>query len=981
MIPPSVLAKTCLFLAVLGKGIVSHSQQSPMVSRPPEPAHRAARVNFPSTGRSRPQMPGRKLTGDASSNITRSALPNVFEANQGQVRDSRVKFISRGKDYRVLLTLQDVAFVLEKKAPKHKRGDASCPAGNSPTDEFKIVFAGAKQRADIAVEGEGELLARSNYFRGKDPANWYTGIRNFTKVKYAELYEGIDLVFHHERGTLEYDFLVKPQADPKKIRLRFTGAQRVRLNRRGDLVLTTPGGPVSFLRPAAYQAKNKGTEQNGEPAKDVIDVHARFVLQGNNEVSFAVDAYDRRRTLIIDPAFVYSTYLGGTGGDDARSVKVDQAGNLYVTGSTSSVDFPESDPLQGSYGGGFSDAFVSKFSPDGSALLYSTYLGGTDTDVGIGLVVDNSGNVFVTGISASANFPTTDGAFQRTLKAINGNAFVAKLNSDGSQLLYSTFLGGTQQDFGNALAIDNAGNAYVAGSTFSSDFPTLNPFQAMKKGVGRTAFISKLNSSGSALVFSTYLGGSAGIDDIFGIAVDGASNVYVTGGTFSADFPTKNAFQSTNKNHNGTGNAFIAKLNANGSTLIYSTFLGGSGTGTLGDSAHAIAVDSQGNAYVAGQAVSSNFPTVNAFQPAKSGDPEVIDAFVSKLNADGTSLVFSSYLGGTSQDAGTAIALDAAGDIYVAGDTFSADFPVRHALQLESGGPILGSAFVTKLLSSGTVMPYSTRLGGSFTGVGHDGAAAVTVDVDGNAYVAGATFSANFPIYKALQTTHHGLATQRSNVFVTKISPRFPLVSPSPARLVFANQSNNTTSAPQNIAITNSGDVSLIIFSLSVSGEFALQSSCGTLPKILDPGDSCIVAIVFNPTMSGSHAGRLSISDTATENGHQVPLFGTGFAAGVNEITTTTVVSSLNPVFFRNFGTITATVSSTGTPTGTVVLFDGDTILAAAPLAAGIAVFNNIHIPFGNRPLLAAYSGDATFQGSFSSVLEVRSTPAPKPIP
>src|SRR5208337_2578999 len=353
----------------------------------------------------------------------------------------------------------------------------------------------------------------------------------------------------------------------------------------------------------------------------LVTRHCSFVLAGNNEAAFRVAGYDAKRALVIDPVLSYSTYLGGSGGDEMSSIAVDSSGNVYVAGSTTSIDFPTANPLQPTNrsceppismtcevtggGGDAADAVVAKLNAAGSALVYSTYLGGYNSDWGSGIAVDSSGNAYVTGMTASTDFPTAN-PLQATNKAApNYTGFVAKLNPAGSALVYSTYLGGSGADEGNGIAVDAVGNAYVTGGTSSTDFPTANPLQGTNHG-GSDAFVAKLNAAGSALVYSTYLGGS-GSDSGSGISVDSSGNAYVTGGTSSTDFPTADPLQATN---HGGGDAFVAKLDAAGSALVYSTYLGGSG----GDVAYGIAVDSADNAYVAGATGSSDFPTVNPLQ-------------------------------------------------------------------------------------------------------------------------------------------------------------------------------------------------------------------------------------------------------------------------------------------------------------------------------------------------------------------------------
>jgi hypothetical protein len=554
--------------------------------------------------------------------------------------------------------------------------------------------------ANPAPQGVGleELPGKANYFRGHDPQQWRTNVPTYAKVKYAAVYPGVDLVYYGQARQLEYDFVVAPGADPAVITLGFEGVDRVDVDAQGDLVLSTASGSLRFQKPVIYQ------EADGRRHA----IAGSYVRKGPHQVGFQLAAYDVTRPLVIDPVLSYATYLGGSSFDEGAGIAVDATGAAYVTGRTGSSNFPTAHPLQPMLSG-FSDAFVAKLSADGTNLVYATYLGGSITNGGRGIAVDTTGHAYVTGFTTSPDFPTTPGAFQVTYGGADcavggcGDAFVAKLSADGAALVYATYLGGSSTDEGNGIAVDITGAAYVTGFTFSPDFPTVHPIQPAY-GDGGDAFVAKLNAAGSALVYATYLGGS-GFDHSGGtfgdatgsggIAVDATGAAYVTGQTGSADFPTVHPLQPTFGGGSdaciveGTpcGDAFVAKLNAAGSTLVYATYLGGSSD----DGGAGIAVDATGAAYITGFTTSPDFPTQHPVQSAYGGFG---DAFVAKLNAAGSALVYATYLGGSSGDGGagsggdkgTGIAVDATGAAYVTGVTRSPDFPTVHPLQPTLGG-------------------------------------------------------------------------------------------------------------------------------------------------------------------------------------------------------------------------------------------------------------------------------------------------------
>jgi hypothetical protein len=675
-------------------------------------------------------------------------LPLAFEPNRGQTA-AGVRYLAHGPGYGVFITADRTVLALAPRPAA--RGGRAPRAGRGLGAALSFRAIGA--RANPVVAGGGPLAGRVNYLTGRDRTGWRTNIPTYRQVTAQQVYPGVDLHWYGTQRGLEYDVVVAPNTDPGKTRLAIDGLRgRLRLTRDGDLMMPTAVGDVVQRAPHAYQVIH------GTPHQ----VAAHFNVTGTNRVGFEVARYDHSQPLIIDPTLVYSTYLGGTGDDDGYGVAVDSSGNAYLTGDTASTDFPTTAGAFQTTSGGGLDAFVTKLNPTGTALIYSTYLGGSDFDRGSGIAVDPSGNAYLTGSTNSTDFPTTAGAFQTAFGG-SQDGFVTKLNPTGTALIYSTYLGGSDLDLGSGIAVDSSGNASLTGLTNSTNFPTTAGAFQTTSGGGLDAFVTKLNPTGTALIYSTYLGGS-GTDNGNGIALDSSGNASLTGFTDSTDFPTTaGAFQTT---LGGSGDAFVTKLNPTGTALIYSTYLGGSGD----DEGSGIAVDSAGNAYLTGLTASTNFPTTpGAFQTTFGGG---FDAYMTKLNPTGTALIYSTYLGGSGFDQGVGIAVDSSGDAYLTGGTNSTDFPTTAgAFQTTSGGDF--DAFMTKLNPTGSALIYSTYLGGSGTDVG----LGIAVDSSGDAYLTGRTNSTDFPTTAdAFQTTSGG----GFDAFVTKFATITPTPTPRP---------------------------------------------------------------------------------------------------------------------------------------------------------------------------------------------------------
>ncbi len=686
-------------------------------------------------------------------------MPLSFTKNMGQW-DDRVLFRANAGGATMWFTKEGMTYQFTRRIDA-RSGAVSAPgvgqnrfgfdtSGLGPIDRFNnekdsveqmiltAKFVGANPNPEVV--GESQMEYKCNYFIGNDPSKWHTDVPNYEAITLKDVYPGIDLKYYgNGHGKVEYDFIVQPNADPSQIAIRYDGANDVFVNDRGQLVVETDWNKVTEQAPMVYQLIN------GERKP----ITAEYCFREDNTFGFSLDQnYAPEYAKVVDPVLSYGTYLGGGGLEDSWDIAIDNSSNLYITGSTTSLDFPALNPFQ-TYSGG-SDVFVTKFNCSSAGILYSTYLGGAAEEVGYGIAVDSIGSAYVAGFTSSVNFPTQN-PYQTDQPGTD--VFVAKFNSSGNELTYSTYIGGTGDDYGGGVAVDRNGHAYVAGTTWSSDYPTVNAYQTDPRS--NDAFVTKLSTSGNDLVYSTRLGGEG--SDLGGpIALDTAGCAYLTGYTFSIDFPTKNAIYQY-RDQNGQHDAFITKLNASGNGLSYSTYLGGD----WGESGSRIAVDRQGNACITGPTYSSDFPLKNPIQTTHAYLDR--DAFITKLNSTGTALIFSTYLGCSTLDDGFGIATDAAGNTYVSGDTYGPGFPNQDPVQPGFGGGG-ADAFVAKLSNSGQVLQFSSYLGGS----DWDESRGVVVDSQGNMYVLGRTYSPDVPTVNPYQTYQGGM-----DAFIMKISDTY----------------------------------------------------------------------------------------------------------------------------------------------------------------------------------------------------------------
>jgi uncharacterized repeat protein (TIGR01451 family) len=779
-------------------------------------------------------------------------LPLSFVPNAGQT-DSAVHFQVHDAGGTIFFNASEAVLTL--------------PATQGATPAVvQVQFQGASP--EPAVLGVDRLPGIVNYFIGDDPAQWRTNLPTYAGIVYQGLYPGIDLRYDGTSGRLKGTYVVAPGADPAAIQWRHAGAADVRLDRvTGNLLIALVGAQEHTLveeAPIAWQVVN------GER----VPVAARYALAQDGSVSFVLGSYDPALPLTIDPTLSYATYLGGSGFEKVEDVALDADGNVYVAGNTTSTDdFPTTAGAYQTSSNGLEDVFVTKINPAGDALVYSTFIGGSQYDYGDGVAVDGAGNAYITGHTNSTDFPT-----QTPLQASNAglnDAFVVKLNAAGNALVYSTYLGGSGIEEAGRVAVDATNNAYVIGTTFSSDL-----FAGTYNGDG-DAFVAKLNADGNALVYGMYLGGS-GSDFGSDIAVDASGSAYVVGEVYSTDFPTQAPFQAS---YAGQGDLFVAKLQADGSGLLYSTYLGGSDK----DYSYGIALDGSGNAHVTGNTDSTDFPTTpGAFDTTCGTDGNCnyqeaypgygyshSDVFVTKLLADGSDLLYSTYLGGSKYDKGASVVVDGTGHAYVTGDTFSADFPTLGSLQdYSSDAGNTSTAFVTKLETDGSDLVYSTYLGGSSSDYG----TGIAVDGASNVFVVGMTFSDNFPTQNPIQGAHGG---GYSDAFVAKIGDE---PSPTPTPGPNLNGSHKAASKYQ-VAL---GEMLTYTIHLHNTGTVTTTADVSdTLPSEMDyvSGSADASGGVYDP---GTRT--VSWSDVTVNPGEDVPL---SFVVTATTVETPTLVTNV----------------------------------------------------------------------------------------
>ena len=755
-------------------------------------------------------------------------LPLFFEPNRGQA-DAQARFVARGQGYSVFLTPTEAVLALQS-SEKEK--------ATSAVLRLQLVNASASAK----ISGRDLLPGYSNYFIGKDQSQWRTRIPQYGKVEYSQVYPGIDLLYYGNQRQMEYDFVVAPGADPKAIAFQLKGNDKIEVGEKGQLVVHLKNAAVELLKPVVYQ------QVNGERR----EIAGNYMLQSDGRVSFALGSYDSNLPLVIDPVLVYSSYLGGTSTDYASAVTVDAVGSAYVVGWTASLDFPVAGAYQGTNKG--TNAFLTKMSADGTAVVFSTFLGGTDSfcggDRANAVALNAISEPFIAGRAYSTDFPTSSTAYQKTGGGCSGgggggSGFVTRFSADGTLLRFSTYFGGLIANLPTeilGIAVNqSSNNAFITGYDQGGSLATTGAFQTTLDASGDPgAFVTKLSVDGAHLLFSTYVR-SKTIGPVTGnsISLDRNGNSYIVGSTSSTGFPlTNGAFQKTYGG--GPSDAFVTKVNATGTKLVYSSYMGG----TDADSASQI-VEFTFGAYVVGTTSSTNFPTtLGTLQPTYPGGGA--SAYVVRVASDGTRLNFSTFLGGNNGSSAAGIGFNpgcrAPCNLVIYGNTTSTNFPLLNPTQTS------GDMFVTTLDGFGITIPgYSTLLGAS----SGDTPTGIAVDARLNAYVTGTTNSVTFPTtVGALEPTYRG---GTSDGFVSKLAISSDLAvtqtaSPSPVPV-----GSNLT---YTITVTNNGADN------GVSLQLADTIPAGTTYVSITPSTG-----VCNPPPGQTGTARCTLPSLASATG------------------------------------------------------------------------------------------------------------------
>jgi hypothetical protein len=918
-------------------------------------------------------------------------VPLSFEPNQGQT-DAKVQFLSRGQGYALFLTPGEAVLELQKSGGKKLDAARSLPAPSV----LRMTLVGADAKA--AVSGEQPLPGTSNYFIGNDSSKWKTAVPTYQRVAYSAVYPGVDLVYYGNQRQLEYDFVVAPGADAAKIAIQFSGANPA-IDKAGDLVLAVQGEEARFHKPVVYQF-------DGDRK---ISVAGRYQI-AHGKVGFSLGTYDHSKALVIDPVLSYLTYIGGSSSDLISNLAVDDAGSVYIVGTTSSTDYPVKNGYQSTdpntiASGNPLAIFVSKFNATGTALVYSTYLGSTEYTYGNGIAVDGSGNAYVVGYTTYGTYPVTSGAYQTicgaeymlngpTATRINGctgagqgdeGGVLTKLNPDGTALVYSTYYSGDNGNVINAVAVDASGQAYVTGLTTSFNYPAANGDQCLpttagavqtceanSTGGGRRSFgfLAKFDAAGANLLYGTLLGPTTAAQSItegYAVAADAAGFAYIGGSTYNNLYTTADAYQAGATNGNGA-HAFAAKFDTVGKKIVYSTYLTGSdNTSNVGEAVTSIAADASGNTYVAGYTSECSFPTTaGAFEPQAEAGASCNAGVIAKLDPTGSSLVWSTFLGhapaGNGVNSGgnasiNGMTLGPDGSVYVTGQTNGGGFPTVNPLFSVSGN----FGFISRVSADGTRLLFSTPFGSS-TGNSTDIPYGVAVDASGNIYFAGQTNGNLLPVTAgAFQSAHAGgnNGNYYTTGFVGKIAPTVTTTTTLtlPTGTVTAGQSvkfSAKVAAQAGSTGTPTGTVTFLSDSTTLGTGTLDTTATATYTA------TSLNATTYNVT--ASYAGDTAFS--ASVSGAQSLVVAP--ASATVTLTAPATASAGSSV------TLSVTVTGTpGTPTGTVTFKDGATTLGTATLASGAASYTTSALATGAHSITVSYSGDSVFGAATSAASTV----------
>jgi uncharacterized protein YjdB len=767
-------------------------------------------------------------------------LPMSFESNAGQ-KPSPVNFVARGGGYTLELapTSAHLSLFIQDPVAKDRnssRDPLAAPAGHST--DLNLQFIGANSSSKS--EGLIPLPGKSNYFLTSDPKTWFTNIPTYSQVAFHDLYPGVDLVYYGNQSHLEYDFLVAPGANPDLIQLQLQGAKTQTLSADGSILARLDGTEVHLRKPVIYQLDGSGKKEFVEG--NYVLKSANLSNDSSGKITFQIGAYDAKRLLIIDPVLSYSTYQNGWPGQ-IDAIAVDPSGNLYIASYASGVG-------------------ITKISPDGSTVLFTTTLGAGTFAYPTSIALGSTGKVYFTGTTNSTSWPTTTNAFQQT----NGggyDTFVSVLDSTGSSLLYSTYLGGTTTENNASIAVDASGKIYVNGLTSSSNFPTTaGAFQTTLTS-SYAQYVAKIDptlSGTASLIYSTLLNNATNASYVQGpsIAVDTTGNAYfVSQG--DVNFPVTNGAYHFDGTGSTGGGIFISKLNPTATQLIYSAYL-------APGNPFGLALDGAGSVYVTGNSTYSDFPTTSgAYQTSYPG------AFVTKLSADGSSLVYSTFLNGPSQlvfPTDIAIVPGCASNcsVYISGNTTASDFPTINPIQNFLAGS--RNLFITQLSGDGSAAAFSSYFGGS-SYEGYYGSYVYTpvmaLDPSGNIYLGAYTASSDLPVT---------LTSSQTNQFIAKISPtNASTVFTVPSSLVFGTVPIGVASTPQTFTVRNLGSATLTINSVQITGDFSQTNTCG---GSVVGGGSCTVTVTFTSTLAGTRFGTVTINSSGNNTPSIITLQGTG---------------------------------------------------------------------------------------------------------